>query len=211
MDFKKYFKTLQDWKKLPAYRLEPRIDAYIGFFLPDILEENVELTNIIPELPIRLGTVNPDVENKNHAERSYRMDFYVLGKDGTHYFVKVKSDSGSRRESQDVYLKKSVDCGMQSIVEGIILISKITSNKYKEKYQHLLGKLRDLGLINDEEKFTGSKNDIKVIYIQPKKREGDKAENVIDFKTIAKILQTKYPTDEFTLEYAKALDAWSED
>lgn len=211
MNFKRFFDTLQDWKRLPAYRMEPRIDSFICFFLPDILEENVELTNIIPELPIRLGTVNPDLGDKNHAERSYRVDFYLLGADGIHYFVKVKSDSGSRRESQDVYLKKSVDCGMQSIVEGIILISKITSNKYKEKYQHLLGKLRDLGLINDEEKFTGSKNDIKVIYIQPKKLEDDKAENVIDFKTIAKILQKKYPTDDFTLEYAKALDAWSGD
>ena len=79
------------------------------------------------------------------------------------------------------------------------------------RYKHLLGKLRDLGIINDEEKFTGNKDDIKVIYIQPKKLEDDKAENVIDFKTIAEILQTKYPTDEFTLEYAKALDAWSED
>lgn len=211
MDFKKYFKTLQDWKKLPAYRLEPRIDSYIGFFLPDILEElnNVEVVGVIPELPIRLGTVHPEHEGKNFAERSYKVDFYVFGADGAHYFIEVKSDSGSRRDSQDDYLNKSVGCGMRSVVEGIIRISKVST--YKDKYNHLLGKLRKLGVIDDNEIFASGSDEIQVIYIQPKILEGDENKGVIEFASIAQMLQRKYPNDEFTLEFAKALDVWSED
>ena len=131
MNFHKYFKTLKDWKRLPAYRLEPRIDSFIGFFLPDILGEHLGagVSGTIPELPIRLGTVDPEKEGTKDADRSNKVDFYVLGKDGIHYFIEVKSDSSSRRDEQDKYLKKSSEYGMQKIVEGIIRISKATSYK----------------------------------------------------------------------------------
>ena len=213
MNFQKFFHTLQDWKKLPAYKLEPRIDSFIGFFLPDILKRHldVEVIDAIPELPIRLGTVNPDLEDQNQAERSYKVDFYILGADGIHYFIEVKSDMSSRRGEQDDYLQKSVECGMQSIIEGIISISKATSYKYRDKYEHLLGKLRNLGIIDDEKNFTSSKDEIKVIYIQPREPEKEKGERVIDFKSIAEILRKKYPEDDFIKEFAEALEVWAED
>ncbi len=70
MNWKDYFEMMIDWKKLPAYKAEPRIDSLIGYFLELILEEylNEKFDEIIPELPIRLGTVRPELKNTKYAE-----------------------------------------------------------------------------------------------------------------------------------------------
>ncbi len=213
MKFQNYFKTLKDWKRLPAYKLETRIDSIIGFFLPDIMQEtlDVEVKGIIPELPLRVGTIHPEYNGKPMAERSYKVNFYVLGSDGLHYFIEVKTASGSRRAPQDDYLMKAKEIGMTKIIDGLTRIAKMTSFKYKEKYAHLLGKLLDFGLINKIESFISPNDEIRVIYIQPKTPRRSKGERVIDFNTIAQILRNKYPDDEFTREFANALAVWAED
>ena len=55
-----YFDMLIDWKQLPAYKLEPRIDSLVGYYLPDILNEFLgeKIVGGIPELPLRLGTIH---------------------------------------------------------------------------------------------------------------------------------------------------------
>ena len=65
MDWYEYFKMMIDWKKLPAYRAEPRIDSLIGYYLKDILSNELgdQITGIIPEFPLRLGTVNPNIDD----------------------------------------------------------------------------------------------------------------------------------------------------
>jgi hypothetical protein len=54
-----YFEMLKDWKMLPAYKVEPRIDSLIGHYLPKIITDflGVESIGMIPELPIRLATI----------------------------------------------------------------------------------------------------------------------------------------------------------
>jgi hypothetical protein len=61
MNWNEYFEMMKDWKKLPAYKAEPRIDSLVGFYLKDALTDflGVEIIGIIPELPIRLATVKP--------------------------------------------------------------------------------------------------------------------------------------------------------
>jgi len=39
MEWKEYFDIMIDWKKLPAYKAETRIDSLIGFFLKSIISE----------------------------------------------------------------------------------------------------------------------------------------------------------------------------
>jgi len=34
VDWMNYFEMMKDWKKLPAYRAEPRIDSLVGYYLP---------------------------------------------------------------------------------------------------------------------------------------------------------------------------------
>ena len=142
-----YFDLLEDWKKLPAYKLETRIDSFIGYSLPPVIEHILGLNTviIIPELPIRLGTVHPKHNDKHFANRSYKVDFYIRTEDKQNIFIEFKSDSRSRREKQDRYLKLASEVKMKAILEGIIQIFKVTSYKYK--YIELLKKLQEAGLI----------------------------------------------------------------
>jgi hypothetical protein len=213
MNFQKYFNTLKDWKRLPAYNLESRIDSFIGFFLPDILKEslNIEVKGIIPGFPLRVGTIHPEYSGKPVAERSYKVDFYVPGEDGVHYFIEVKTAIGSLRDPQDDYLDKATERGMEKIIDGLTRLAKMATFSHKEKYDHLLRKLKEYGILNEIQSFISPEDTIQVIYIRPRLPRKDKGERVIDFKTVARILEEKYPEDEFVMEFAKSLEAWSMD
>lgn len=211
MNPRAYFDMMVDWKQLPAYKLEPRIDSLVGYYLPDILNEFLgeKIVGIIPELPLRLGTIHPHLNEEKCAEKSYKVDFYALGSSGIHYFIEMKSDSGSRRDSQDDYLKRSGELGMEKIIAGIMSISSASS--YKKKYNHLKSKLRGLKLLDDKDRFIGSSDTVKVIYVQPRVLEGDDSHDVIDFEYIAKWLKGNHGNNEFAVALAGALEAWAGD
>lgn len=80
MNWMEYFEILKDWKRLPAYKIEPRIDCIIGYYIPKIISDflGVKSLGIIPELPIRLGTLIPEHEGTYYADRSYKVDFLVI-------------------------------------------------------------------------------------------------------------------------------------
>ena len=119
MDPEKYFDMLIDWKKLPAYRLETRIDSILGYYLSDILKAHLKRTVslVIPEFPLRKGTLNP--LNKLDQNRSEKADFYVRCQDGANLLIEVKSDSASRRVQQDEYLRLAQETGIAALIEGL--------------------------------------------------------------------------------------------
>ena len=209
MNWKGYFELLKDWKKLPAYKVEPRIDSLIAYFLPGILSDflNVKIIGVIPELPIRLGTVKPSHEGSTYADRSYKVDFLVIGDNGLNYLVEVKTDSRSRRDKQDTYLLETKGLGTKEIIEGVIKIAKVST--YTEKYNYLKAKLRECGLLNNQDSYTGLNPNFEIIYIQPSNYK--KESNVIDFKQIADWLKKNYPNSEFEMELSIALIGWSLD
>lgn len=211
MNPKAYFDMLIDWKQLPAYKLEPRIDSLVGYYLPDILKDYLgdEIVGVVPELPLRLGTIHPHLNEEKCAEKSYKVDFYALGSSGIHYFIEMKSDSSSRRDSQDDYLRKSVELGIDKIVAGIMCISRASS--YKKKYGYLKDKLRGLGLLDDQDQFAGSCDTVKVVYVQPRMLDGDESHDVIDFKYIAEWLTVNCGDNEFAEGLAGALKNWAGD
>lgn len=205
---------LEDWKKLPAYKLETRIDSMVGFALPHILESSLDLHSdlIIPELPIRLGTIHRKYANKPFADRSYKVDFYVRTKCGQNLFIEFKSDSGSRRVKQDDYLILSRKAKMKAILQGIIKISEVTS--YKVKYAYLLNKLLKANLIEnqkDKYKVIIGAEPIRIIYIQPKKLEGDTDKELILFPQIAEVIREGFPESWFMNRLASSLNNWKND
>ena len=210
MDWNAYFAMMEDWKQLPAYKAEPRIDSLIGFYLSDMASDYFQdtITGIIPELPIRLATVQPQHEGTTYADRSYKVDFYLLGESGTNYFVEFKTDSGSRRIKQDTYLGDAKHQGMAAITGGITRIASVSS--YKKKYSHLLEKLTALGLINETKQFTGKSDTIKVIYVQPR-RQDQGTIVVIDFRWISQWLTKKYAENEYEDALSRTLLRWSVD
>lgn len=209
MNWNDYFEMMADWKKLPAYKAEPRIDSLVGFFLPQFLADyfGIKVIGIIPELPIRLATVKPKHEGTKYAERSYKVDFLIIANNGKNYLVEFKSDSGSRREGQDAYLKDAKSVGTKLIVEGILQIASISS--YKKKYDHLISKLRSARLINDNNEYSEVNPSFEVVYVQPSNPKKEKM--VIDFAWISNWLKEKYPNSEFEIEFAKALKLWADD
>lgn len=211
MDWKAYFEMMVDWKKLPAYRAEPRIDSFVGYFLPKFIEEYLgdRIVGIIPELPIRLGTIKSKADGKEYSDKSYKVDFYLFGESGIHYFVEFKTDSGSRREKQDIYLSEAQEVGMAAIVDGIRRISRVTSNRYKDKYDHLLDKMTRIGIIDSAGNFSGRSEQIKIVYVQPSNKVGDVI--CIDFQAISTWLQQRESNDDFESYFAEAMTKWSHD
>ena len=103
----RYFATLRDWKHLPAYKAETRVDSIVGFALPQILEHarGLKVATVIPELPLRIGSVQPQHAEARFANKSYKVDFFVVTECGRNILIEFKTDSGSRRDGQDGYLE----------------------------------------------------------------------------------------------------------
>ena len=116
------------------------------------------------------------------------------------YLVEFKTDSGSRRDKQDLYLQESKAAGVRGIMDGIVHIAQISS--YKQKYNHLLNKLQKHCLLGD----AANRKKFEVTYIQPSNKNNEL--NVIDFNWIAEWLSNCF-YDEFEQEFAKTLRKWA--
>jgi len=209
MNWGKYFEMLIDWKQLPSYKAEPRIDSLVGFYIPEVMEHyfSIKVDGIIPEFPIRLGTIKPLHEGKSYSNKSYKVDFLVIGNNGFNYLVEFKSDSSSRRDEQDQYLVETKDVGSKKIIDGLLTIAKASS--YKQKYDYLITKLQINGLLDRNLIYTGKNGDFKIVYIQPSNKSNEK--NIIDYKYISEYLLSNYKESEFEKHLAYALQKWSID
>jgi hypothetical protein len=211
MDWGKYFKTLIDWKKLPSYRLETRIDSIIGYYLPEIVSHymKVEIIGIIPEFPIRCKTINP---NYKAGERSYKADFLLISKENPNYLVEFKTDLSSCKEDQYNYYIAAKEEKLGALIDGIGTLYEAADSKSKKKYKNLIDILENKSLIDDKLKFKGKNEEIKIIYVQPLKNNKDNKEIdiIIDFNQISKWINKKQNIGTFEKELSKALLEWSE-
>jgi hypothetical protein len=209
-----YFSVLRDWKRLPAYRAEPRVDSIVGFALPEILlhNRNERVTLVIPELPLRIGSVQPQHEGKSFSNKSYKVDFFVMTESGKNYLVEFKTDSGSRREKQDDYLHAARTEGLGAVVEGILKLYQATT--YKKKYRYLLAELEEAGLVSSESAgYAASVADdrLHVLYVQPHAKDDDLGRDILDFVAVAEAIKERFGGDEFMEAAAQAFLAWAED
>ncbi len=200
---------MKDWKKLPAYKAEPRIDSLVGYYLASILSENlrVEIKGIIPEFPLRLGTLKPEHEGTNYSDRSYKVDFFAVGNNGKNYLIEFKTDTGSRRDGQDLYLQEAKGFGTRAIVDGVIKISNVST--YVKKYDHLKDKMQELGILDAQFNYSGENPVLEIIYVQPSNKT--MGSNVITFDDIANWLDSNPQRDSFEIAFIDALRTWSKD
>ena len=207
MDFDKYFTQLLDWKKLPAYKLETRVDSFIGYYLKDILEKftNNKIVEIIPEFPLRVGTIYPKI----NINKSFKVDFLAISENKTHYLIEFKTDSKSRRKKQDNYLDIAKDIKLKKLIDGLKKIYKATSVEYTDKYKHLIEKLFKIKIINETIDFIGKNEELDIIYIQPSNINDE--QNIIDFDFIIKYLKNVDTHNTFEEEFIKVLCEWKND
>ena len=200
------FDNLDTWRNLPAYQLERRADIFFSIYLPDILSQKfgVGIEGVIPEFPIRVGTIH----HKKEINKSFKIDYLAKASDAkTIIFVELKTDEASRRDKQDWYLERAKQVGMVELLEGVRKIHKATNSK--KKYEYLLGILQDMGflVLDNSGAFEIKKADydIQIVYIQPNNPDGQV--NVITFQEVSKIIE-RYG-DELSLRFSKSLLKWA--
>jgi len=214
----KLLSMIMDWRNLPAYRLEPRFDPFIAYYLPEIFTKlltNKTYKFIIPELPLQRGMLYG--ANEASKNKSVKVDFALISFDRRSVIlVEVKTDDSSRREEQDDYLKIAEQRGWLRIIEGILAIARATPDEYVAKYDKLLQIMSRLEYINysvDDASDTRSIKrailsatpsqlcdsvDLAVYFVQP---TGD-AKNVINFLQFADFIDQS--SDPFAPIIAKA-------
>jgi len=201
------FDNMDVWRHLPSYQLERRADIFFSIYLPDILSHKfgVNIEGVIPEFPIRVGTIDPNIDNN----RSFKVDYLVKANDGkTIIFVELKTDESSRRDKQDWYLERAKQTGLTKLLDGVHKIYKATNSK--KKYRHLLGILQNMGFIvlgySGAFEIIQADHDIQIVYIQPK--NPDRQDNVITFQEASEIIE-RYG-DELSLRFSKSLLKWAD-
>ena len=199
-----YFDRLREWKKLPAYKAEPRVDAIVGLVLPGVLRalRGWEVDVLIPEFPLRLGTLAmggaTDSKNDN---RSFKADFFVRTACGKNLLIEFKTDMSSRRTKQDDYLLAAQEVGLRGLVDGVAQLEK--HSKATEKYGALmeqLGRIESAGLAADDA--------IDILYVQPlPPGEG----GGWGFLELADAMRETYPDDAFIGAAAETFELWGEE
>jgi len=177
--FNEIFNNMDTCRHFPVYQLERRADIFFFIYLQEVLAEkfHTEIEGIIPEFSVHIGTIAHSGSNQ-----SFKIDYLAKAKnDNRLFFVKLKTDEGSRRIAQDTYLEQEKKAGMEKLLDGLRKIYKATASK--KKYQHLLVALEELGLIKLEARGVYVINhedyDVDIVYIQPNNPYG--LDNVIPF------------------------------
>ncbi len=169
------FRTLDRWRHLPAYRLEPNLAPFFGLFLRDILHRCMETEThpiIIPEFPLHKGVLSKkdctEADEGNALEEgkdnnlSVNVDYAVFSQSlEVVYLVELKTDSASIRNKQIEYLKKAECTDFKNFLQGIDKICRTT--RHIQKYIHLLYNLKSIGFVD----FPGSEIEVSYEKIFP--------------------------------------------
>ncbi|HNX58627.1 MAG TPA: hypothetical protein PKK43_05990 [Spirochaetota bacterium] len=220
MKLKQIYNRLDSWRNYPSYQLERHIDIF-SFYLCEVLGEyyNTEISDhIIPEFPINQKLTKI---TGRKGEYSDNIDFIVPGKDlSTIYFVELKTDMSSIREPQVELMKTCNKLDFNTVLHGLIDISKAT--KEYSKYAFLLSQLEQIGFLKVPDEFwhldfEGSPkgyqkavrnievidNSAKIqsVFVQPIKTDCDV--DVIDFMQFSRIIRKTDPV------FSKLLMNWT--
>ena len=218
------FDLLDQWRHLPDYQLERRADIFFALFLPNFLKEKFELPHapdLIPEFPLRLGTLYPD----RSSNQSCKVDYLAITKDrGRAFLIELKTDSTSRREKQDHYLEVARVAGLPAMLAGLLKI--VEASVHKSKYCCLLRALEGLKLLElplalnaaiESNEFSCVNSclsevalrqvnpQIEVLYVQPVAHRP----NDVGFPELADWLEAQ-PNDIGT-RFAQSLRIWNAD
>ncbi len=216
------FDHLDAWRHLPSYQLERRADIFFSLYLPEALERKLGCPmypDVLPEFPLRIGTLDPVNSNLRLDNRSYKADYLAFSNSfDKAVLVELKTDELSRKLKQDEYLLKAREVGLTKLLEGVRELFKKT--KSTMKYLHLIEQLGKMGLLRipfcptDCEKIKDSACEIEIVsrattldvlYIQPN-ADSDES-NMINFHDFAEIVRKH--DDPLSRRFAGSLKEWA--
>lgn len=223
MNINTLFKTLNDWRYLPAYQLERRADIFFALHIKELFKKlyDAEINLVLPEFPIRKGSLPNDVNYNNKlaknykSNQSFKIDYLAYSKNkNLVYFIELKTDVGSRNLKQDWYLKAAQKLGMYKVFDDLKPIHKASNKNGRIKYEYLFKKLDKIDLIK------GDRSDFEIInnplnierrYIQPIIKENDTNKKlIITFQDIIDNLKDVSNT-ELTKRFLESLEQWQTD
>lgn len=202
------FDRLDKWRWLPDYQLERRADLYFSLYLPDVLEEVLDVAIrpvVVPEFPIKQA----------ESSRSDKVDYLAATADGTRLiFVELKTDCSSTRWEQFEYLC----CGAQR--SGAVLLEDLRAirkaSRAKIKYDALISAAKEMELTEDSTaKIVGNHT---VVLISPSQefRYRDEAValfnekavsfHVVTFETFRTVVLKH--SDPLSARFADSLNRW---
>lgn len=140
-------RQLDEWRHLPDYQLERRVDIFFGMFLPKVIEERFDVCvdEVIPEFPVHKGLFDKESSLERGPHRSVKVDFAVFGTKGDKkqiFLVELKTDMGSLDFVQLKNMVKARCAGPTCVMRGVGHLARNTLAK--RKYAHLIWRL--LGL-----------------------------------------------------------------
>ena len=211
------FDRLDKWRHFPNYQLERRADIYFAMFLPDVLKARYGPCQIIPEFPLRHGTLGTDKESTGKggigANQSVKVDYAAFTKDPQAvYFVELKTDCSSVSLDQAKYLKKAKGLEFRKLADGIDYIIENKKTKQLKKYKYLRKRLSDLSVLDLAQRP-------EIVYILPERTQEctevkgaknvdlKKFASIITFEEFAKEAEKHGPLGE---RFAKSLVRWVE-
>lgn len=138
---------VDEWRHLPAYQLERRVDVLFGMMLPTVIgvkfEVNPEDCRVIPEFPLHKGKLGIKKNNQ-----SLNVDFAVFfEKEATKHLclVELKTDQKSIKVEQIETMEQAREAGARKLLVG--LLEAANSSAEPRKYAHLIWKLHEIGCI----------------------------------------------------------------
>ncbi len=135
------FANLDRWRHFAGYPLEPRVDAFMGLFLPKVIENRCSAKEVNPQLLPQFPLKKP------YNNQSDKVDFLAVTKDVTRAFlVEIKTDMGSLRKGQRDYLDRARHKGLARLLSEFKEIVKASSGS-RRKYFHLLTALSEMRLL----------------------------------------------------------------
>ncbi len=147
------FDRMEQWRHLPAYQLERRVDIFLSFCLPEVVKSKFELKQddelfVVPEFPLHKGAVFNAAKNKN---QSVKVDFAVFAKKEKRIFlVEFKTDNNSINLDQLKCMRKANNAN--TLLKGVKECALHSDNL--RKYAHLIWTLQDIGCIKNCDNLT---------------------------------------------------------
>lgn len=147
-----FLEKLDEWRHLPKYRLESRIDVLIALCLPQIVRSMFkdDKLSIIPEFPLHKKIVLKKKSKDSH-HRSINVDFAAFSdRRNCFYLIELKTDNnslkGKKNQDRLCELETAKKAGAAKIFCGVINCAQ-NSRKHRFKYGHLISKLQKIGCI----------------------------------------------------------------
>ena len=146
------FRLLDEWRHLPAYQLERRVDVFFGLVLPEFFQNKFEVSTVtvIPEFPLNKKSIG--LSNHNQSARVDFSVFFTKEKRNRVFLVELKTDDKSIDPEQLCIMEKAKDAKFRKLLSGVI--SAACASRERRKYAHLIWKLHELGYLDVESGFS---------------------------------------------------------